>query len=466
MNKHILTVGNVKKTIRYFKKNGLKSAYYAAKERMEEEKRTDYAYMEPEEEILEAQRADWKRFPYRFSIVVPAYETDREFLREMIDSVRRQSYERWELIIADASTGSQVEETVTEYQEKEGERRLRYLRLVENGGISENTNAGIIQAEGDYIGLLDHDDFLAPDALYEMAEAAATAEKEGARPVLLYSDEDKYDNNERYYKHPNRKYGFNLDLLLSNNYICHFMMVEAGLMKKLRLRKKYDGAQDYDLVLRVIGHLLDSGTVAGVSQLKEEVCHIPKVLYHWRSHSASTAENTGSKTYAYEAGKNALEDFLAKRGWDAEVTHSLHLGFYQITYLPDIFKVRPEVGVVGGRVLDKRNKIVSGIYNAKGERLYKGIHKEYSGGNTHRAALAQDCMAVDIRCIRVCDALQPYFEKITGVPYRETGEQKLADITGVTCDETEYRRLSMEFGRTVAGMGYLTVWDPQLTVKI
>lgn len=139
-----------------------------------------------------AQKASWNKFTYRFSIIVPAYETKKEFLRELIDSVRNQTYERWELIIADASKSDQVEEIVTLYQEQEAERRIRYLRLPENRGIAENTNAGIEIAGGDYIGLLDHDDLLAPDALYEMASAIDKAKKEGRTPALLYSDEDKF----------------------------------------------------------------------------------------------------------------------------------------------------------------------------------------------------------------------------------------------------------------------------------
>jgi len=216
MGNHILKIGNLKKTIRYLRKNGLKHAFYAAKERIEEEKTTEYAYREPKEEELLRQRTEWKRFPYRFSIVVPAYETKEAYLRQLIDSVRRQSYERWELIIADAGAGNRVEEVVSEYQEKKGERRLRYIRLLENGGISENTNAGIEAAKGDYIGLLDHDDSLAPDALYEMAAAIDRAEQNKIKPVFLYSDEDKFDDN-RCYKSPNFKDKFNFDLILSVN---------------------------------------------------------------------------------------------------------------------------------------------------------------------------------------------------------------------------------------------------------
>ena len=176
-------------------------------------------------------------------------------------------------------------------------------------------------------------------------------------PVLLYSDEDKFENNGSY-RTPNRKENFNLDLILSNNYICHFMMVRTDWMKRMKLRKKYDGAQDYDLVLRIVGGLMQS--VPAV-RLPEQIVHVPSVLYHWRCHEQSTADNTASKMYAYDAGKAALEDFCRSRGWKTQISHSLHLGFYRIEYIPDILTARRDVGIVGGRILDGHNKIASGI---------------------------------------------------------------------------------------------------------
>lgn len=464
MGNRILKISNVKKTFRYLRKNGLRHAFYAARERIEEEKKADYVYEEPDEACLAAQRTYWKRFPYCFSIVVPAYETKEQYLRELIDSVRNQSYERWELIIADAGKSGRAEAVAAEYQKKEKENRIRYFRLEENGGISQNTNAGIKEASGDYIGLLDHDDLLAPDALYEMALAidrAKTGENKET-PVLLYSDEDKFENNGSY-RTPNRKENFNLDLILSNNYICHFMMVRTDWMKRMKLRKKYDGAQDYDLVLRIVGGLMQS--VPAV-RLPEQIVHVPSVLYHWRCHEQSTADNTASKMYAYDAGKAALEDFCRSRGWKTQISYSLHLGFYRIEYIPDILTARRDVGIVGGRILDGHNKIASGIYDGEGNRLYKGLHREYSGGSTHRAALAQDCAAVDIRCMRLGEGMRPVFEEITGVPYTETGKQLLADVSGISCDEAGYGKLSMELGRAAREMGFLVVWDPRITVKI
>lgn len=480
MRKRLLKISNIRKTIHYLQKNGVKHAYYAAKERIEEEKQPSYVYQEPTQEILKAQRKEAEQLPYRLSLVVPAYETKEVFLRELLDSVLGQSYENWELVIADASSSEGVRKVVEEYQKVLEEKNLSqksrdeslgkisqkgqicYIRLPENRGISDNTNLGIEAAAGDYIGLLDHDDFLSPDALFEMAKAIQKAERDGEKPILLYSDEDKYENNSHCYIQPNIKNEFNLDLILSNNYICHLMFLKAEKMKALKLRKAYDGAQDYDLVLRVVADALQERKAADLHKI---LLHIPKVLYHWRCHENSTAENTASKSYAYEAGKAALEEFSRKQGWKTQVRHSLHLGFYDMLYQPDIFTNRPEIGIIGGRILDKNNKITSGIYGANGEKIYYGLHKEYSGGSTHKAVLKQDCAAVDIRCVCVRRELWPVFEEIMGIPYRESGEWGLADVSSISCDEEGYRKLSMELGKTVRQKGYLVLWNPEITWK-
>ena len=473
MGNGIFRTTNLLKTIRYLKKNGLRHTYYAAKERIVEEKKSDYYYREPSEETLKAQRMESAAYLDSFSIVVPAYETDETFLQEMIKSVFRQSYEKWELIIADASRSDNVERVVKQICEDKGGARIKYTRLAENKGISGNTNAGIALAAGNYIALLDHDDFLAPDALYHMAAALQRARQQGVEPALLYTDEDKYDNSTSYYISPHNKRKFNLDLILSNNYICHFMAVETKLMKKLKLRLELDGAQDYDLVLRTIEELC--GTVS-LQELSKRIIHIPRILYHWRCHTGSTADNTASKAYAYEAGKAALADFCAVQGWQVEVDHSLHLGFYEITYLPDVMTVREDVGIVGGRILDSRGRICAGAMKSDGSCMYEGLHKEYSGGSTHRAALKQDVAAVDIRCMQVRPELWEEFEHITGLPYTErtirckkrhgSRQIRIADVSGLSCDEAGYRKLSVEFGRATARRGYHVLWDPQIEIKM
>lgn len=471
MGNKIFSISNFRKTIHYLQKNGLRHAYFAARERIEEERKSDYFYREPSEETLAAQRAQTAEYTELFSIVVPAYETKEAFLREMIESVRRQSYVRWELLIVDASTGDGVEKVVREIMEETGDHRMKYRRLTENKGISVNTNAGIEAASGDYIALLDHDDFLSPDALYHMAAAIHDAGQRGITPALLYTDEDKYDDNKGYF-YPHKKQKFNLDLILSNNYICHLTAVRSDLMKNLRLRRGFDGAQDYDLVLRVADRLygsLEAGKAA------EEIIHIPEVLYHWRCHADSTAENTASKSYAYEAGKAALMDFCGRRGWNVSVEHSLHLGFYDITYLPDVLTVREDIGIVGGRILDADGRICGGGMNENGVCLYEGLHKEYSGGFTHRAVLKQDVAAADLRCIQVRPELREEFTHITGIPYEEriirckTGnvsrQIQIADVSRLTCDEAGWRKLGMELGRAAASHGYRVLWDPQITVR-
>ena len=145
--------------------------------------------------------------------------------------------------------------------------------------------------------------------------------------------------------------------------------------RELGFRSVCDGAQDYDLVLRALSVML--GKDKKRTKKKDvPVAHIQKVLYHWRCHEQSTSENPASKQYAYDAGKRALEDFLRARGFKGMVSHLPHLGFYRVDYQPDLIANRPDVAVVGGRLLDKKNKITGGIYTADGQPFYAGLHKE------------------------------------------------------------------------------------------
>ena len=305
-----------------------------------------------------------------FSIAVPAYETDPVYLKELLDSLQEQTYPCWELILADAGTGDSVRKAA----EARADERIRYIRLASNDGIAGNTNAAIELAQGAYIGLLDHDDILTRDALYEMACALEKQEQNGIHPVFLYSDEDKCDGEAQNTYEPHRKTDFNLDLLLSNNYICHFLVMDAAVMKRLRLRTGFDGAQDYDLVLRAAGQVLE-GTP------EEAYVHIPKILYHWRCHRNSTASNPASKTYAYEAGRRALEDFGREHGWKVQAEDTRHLGFYRLEFMPDALSQRrsAEVGLPSCR----NGRLVSGIYDESPDSTvtmrYDGLKRRFSG---------------------------------------------------------------------------------------
>lgn len=410
----MFNLANLKKTWYYLQKNGLSDTYYAVRERLYA-RNSDlypdrgYSYKPVPETELQRQRKVSFTNSYKFSILVPMYETKPEFARAMIDSVLSQTYPDWELILADASKSNLVQDTVSRYTDK----RIRYHRLEKNAGISENTNEALALASGDYIGLLDHDDLLTPDALFEIASCLEDALKAGKQAAFVYSDEDKCDTQAENYYEPNIKPGFNWDLLLSNNYICHFTVMKADLMKKLKFRKEYDGAQDFDLVLRA----------ALYKQPEDEILHIAKVLYHWRCHDASTAANPRSKQYAYEAGKRASLEavyvFLqqmyekglgssafvekAEKGILADgilvtVEHTKHNGFYRVVYgketAEDILTVRKDVGILSGS-RKRNNKITGGIIDKSGSCPYAGLHVKFSG-YLHRNILAQDCECVEL----------------------------------------------------------------------
>lgn len=460
---------NLKKTINYLKRNGLRDTYFAALERMQQNKENAYTYAAPDEEALAIQREKSKDSNIKFSILVPAYRTDEAYLRDMAESVLVQSYPNFELVIADAGEDNRIKDILKEY----GDNRIKYFRLNENKGISENTNAALKEASGDYIGLLDHDDMLTPDALFEMAEAIKRAKEKGITLQLIYSDEDKCDEFRKHYYEPHSKTEFNLDLILSNNYICHFTVMKQELMKKLLFRKEYDGAQDYDLVLRGIKEIYDAyGKEKGLFtvEAEKEIFHIPKVLYHWRCHRGSTAENPGSKQYAYDAGGRAIADFLNKNAIKGEVSSTKHLGFYQVKYESDLLSARPDIGALGGCLYDRSNKITGGIYSRSGECPYKGLRAGFSG-YMQRATLLQDAEAVDIRLMKIRPELFPHIVNILRKSMREDvlllqHSDHRIDCNNLILSEDEYREISFIICKEIKKRGYRIVWDPSWTRKI
>jgi len=474
------SVANLKKTIYYLRRNGIRDTILAARERL-----TSAEHYSPEmlsEEQKEAFRQEVKAWMEKsgetaenlpvFSILVPAYRTDPVFLRELIRSVREQVYPFWELLILDASDNRQVEETVKEV-EKEAESsqggEVHYIRLEKNGGISENTNAGITKAKGDYIALLDHDDVLTPDALYEMARVIRQRKDTGSEPpAFVYSDEDKWDGRDRYYE-LHRKEDFNLDLLLSNNYICHFLVMRRGLFEKLKLRKEFDGAQDYDLVLRAAGELIETG-----KKPERDILHVAKVLYHWRCHSGSTAENPESKRYAYEAGRRALQDFADARGWKMKAKALKHVGFYRLEVsdeiapeqrLASLFEMRPDLGAIGGAIYGKalkgdigKKRLTGGRMAQDGSVYYEGLKEGFSG-YMHRAVLTQDAEAADLRCLAVSPAYRELFREITGLAYEPEENSVFFDVKKLP-EGADIKKLSLDFGRALRENGVGILWDP------
>lgn len=464
------------------KRNGIRRTWYAVLERLEERKRPPYVWTPPTDEELLAQREGWGRegLSATFSILVPAYRTKPEYLRELVESLRGQTYPRWELILADATEDDSVERALRESLEP-GDSRIRYVRLERNAGIAGNTNQALPYATGDYIGLLDHDDVLTPDALYEMAATIRRAEGSGIEPAFLYSDEDKCNGDRTEYYEPHWKEDFNFDLLLSNNYICHFLVMERELMQELKFRSEYDGAQDFDLVLRA---------VAGLKGREEAILHIPKVLYHWRCHPGSTAENPESKRHAYEAGRRAVQDFADRQGWAAEAVDTAHVGFYALRYRDDplasdsIFDGRGDVGAIAGRIV-RRGRVAGGRLAEAGEHvsaalpgwegsgtgpvqagevLYRNLPIHYSG-YLHRAVLPQDAAAADIRNIRVRPECRELFRQVTGVPYRTAPGTDRFDASTLP-EGSDMRRIGLELGRALREAGYRILYLPERSYDV
>lgn len=319
--KDLMNMETVHVAMDFWKKYGLKALIVKSRHKIQGLD-NDYDYAEwygltkPTEEELEAQRGT--QFPVmpRFSIVIPVYKTPEKYLREMIDSILDQTYLNWELCIADGSPkGQDVSRVLKRYAERD--KRIKYKVLGENLGIADNTNAALEMATGDFIVLADHDDTVPSHALYECAKTI----NENPGCEVIYSDEDKLDMDGGALFDPHFKPDFNQDLLTSVNYICHLFVVKRSLFEKVGgFRQEFDGAQDYDFILRC-------------TEAAGKICHIPKILYHWRCHQDSTASNPASKLYAFEAGSRAVMAHYERVGIQAEkVEKGVDYGIYHTTF--------------------------------------------------------------------------------------------------------------------------------------
>lgn len=272
-------------------------------------------------------KAKFKYMP-KVSIIVPTYNTPIKFLEEMIESVISQSYTNWELCIADGSDrkkAPKVKECLEAYKEKDSRIKVKYLE--KNGGISENTNAALEMADGEFIGLFDHDDLLTPDALYEVVKVIN--EKEDVD--FIYSDEDKIEADTGRLYDPHFKQDWAPDTFRSYNYICHFTVIKKALLEKVGyFRKEFDGSQDYDLFLRL-------------TEKANRIYHISKILYHWRAHPNSTAQKLEAKSYVVDAGIRALEEHLKRIGLEGTAESGLQEGVYNIKYL---IKDNPKISII------------------------------------------------------------------------------------------------------------------------
>ena len=249
------------------------------------------------------------------SVLMPSYNPDPEFLRKALSSVLEQNYPHWELCISDdASTNPLTTQILEEYAAKDV--RIKICIRSVNGHISEASNSALEMATGEWVVLLDHDDILPPNALDEVAKVI----REWPEVSLIYSDEDKiYQHGKRF--DPYFKSDWNRDLLLSQNYFCHLMAIRRSLVKNVGgFRVGYEGAQDHDLALRVMEQIRD-----------DQIHHIPMILYHWRSHSESTASTGEAKPYTLSAGERAINDHLQRTDSLGSCSHD-GAGGYRVQY--------------------------------------------------------------------------------------------------------------------------------------
>ncbi len=309
------------RTLVYLKKNGLRATVYRVlkgagpmpvdKRKLKKIAKAYYISAQRREQEENAQ------FPkdIKFSVLVPLYNTPESFLKAMIESVQAQTYKNWELCLADGSDKehSFVGEICKKYAD--GDKRIKYEKLERNLGISENTNACIRMATGEYIALFDHDDLLHPSALYEVMRSIC---EHGAD--FIYTDENTFSEEPRDAYNPHFKPDFSPDTLRSYNYICHLSVFSRELLDSVGyFRSEYDGSQDYDLILRL-------------TEKAKKVFHIRKILYYWRAHKNSVAQDVGAKPYTVTAAKKALSAHLERCGLKGEVLDSSVPTTYHIKY--------------------------------------------------------------------------------------------------------------------------------------
>lgn len=280
---------------------------------------------EPNYDELEKQKETEFEYMPKISIVVPMFNTPEKYFKELLESITEQTYENWELCLADGS--SKRAEYLEDLMQTLGD-KIKYKLLNENKGISGNSNEALKLATGEYIALLDHDDIIPKFALYEIVKAI----NENPDVDFIYTDEDKILEENKKRISPHFKQDYAIDTLRSYNYICHFSIFKKELMDKLGgFNSEFDGSQDYDLILRA-------------TEQAKHIVHIPKILYNWRISSTSVASGAAAKPYAYEAAKKAILASIERHGIQgAKVEDSRIIGLYKVTYP---VKDEPKISII------------------------------------------------------------------------------------------------------------------------
>ena len=297
---------------RYFKKFINKITGATSKLYYNPYDKEDYSAWFEENYVVE----EYKKMEYEplISIVIPVYNIERKYLVECLESILKQNYSNFEVCLADDnSTSEETINTLKEYEKRD--KRIKVVYRKENGHISKATNSAIEIAKGEYIALMDDDDVITGDALYQFVKVL----NKHPEADLIYSDEDKMEMNGML-SDPHFKPDYAPDTLLGGNYICHFSIYRKKIIDKIGgFRSDFVGAQDYDLVLRFV-------------EQTEHIFHIPKILYHWRKIPGSTAVTIDNKEYAIENGRKAVEEALERRGLKGRVIAPIKSAHYIVEY--------------------------------------------------------------------------------------------------------------------------------------
>jgi GT2 family glycosyltransferase len=351
-----------------------------------------------------------KIFSYHptISIITPVYNTDPRWLRKCIESVRNQLYPHWELCLADdASTEGHVGSILREYCQLDP--RIKVVFSESNHGTSNASNQALALATGEFVGLLDHDDELAPDALFEVAKLLQSHREAD----IVYTDEDKLDST-GLRSEPFFKPDWSPEYLLSCMYTCHFSVYRKERVDEVGgFRSLCDGSQDYDLMLRVV-------------EATGKVFHIPRILYHWRKAAGSAAGSTGAKPYAYEAAKKALADHLKRRDMKGTLLDGQWHGHYRVRHEVDSTNRVSVIVSVGTSSGDAR-KCVESIRRRTRHPSYEILISVHEGETTEDRADLDNCSERVLRSPRGMAS-----SRLRNLAARETDSPYLLFVEGNT----------------------------------
>ncbi|MDO5133605.1 MAG: glycosyltransferase [Eubacteriales bacterium] len=403
--------------------------------------RVSYAYVEPHEDVLRMQETISERLregespesvlgasiylqkearPPFFSVFIAVREPDLRLFRSTLTSVLEQTYGEFEIFILDRGISDQVRDVIAWYRES----RLHYLDFSDGTGFAGVFNRAAAQAGGDYIIRLECGDLLTKDALFEAALAVMQTDAE-----ILFTDEDRCDSRGRHFSDPFFKPDFSLDYLYTTDYMSRALIVRRSLFLALRFREEYEDAPEYDFLLRAP---------------KSGIHHIPRVLCHVRQKGSLPSG-------VMDARKRALIDYFSVRRVRASVHPTPSTGMMEIEYIPDIFTARRMVGVVGGKVLDEKHRIIGGMQDERGNVLFEGWDEAEEGPHLI-AQTMQNAWAVDVRCMRIRKELYSLYEEVFGCSY-EGHVMYRGENLGI---------LSRQFCTRVREMGYTIIWNPAL----